>query len=153
VLPASGRDTGPKRGSKNGVHRMVHIGQEIEGKRCRVNQLALCSGPGGRRFKSSLPDQSFQIHKLYFWFFVYKSVVDSVGGEILRVQHSRKTHVRLTAHKSVCFSDYCKFSLSLTDGVGIVCLILDRQGLPHRATNVRVLLQMFLIALRKNRHG
>jgi hypothetical protein len=27
------------------------------------------SGPGGRRFKSSLPDQSFQALKLRFWFF------------------------------------------------------------------------------------
>ena len=28
------------------------------------------SGPGGRRFKSSLPDQSFQILQLHFWFSV-----------------------------------------------------------------------------------
>src|SRR5208337_1658769 len=29
------------------------------------------SGPGGRRFKSSLPDQSFQYDIRTFWFFVY----------------------------------------------------------------------------------
>ena len=35
-------------------------------KRNQTNQLQtklLTSGPGGRRFKSSLPDQSFQAHK------------------------------------------------------------------------------------------
>jgi len=32
------------------------------------------SGPGGRRFKSSLPDQYFQADKQRFWFFVYTAV-------------------------------------------------------------------------------
>jgi hypothetical protein len=41
------------------------------------------SGPGGRRFKSSLPDQYFQVDKQHFWFFVYIAVVDFVDGEIL----------------------------------------------------------------------
>src|SRR5581483_2222520 len=36
------------------------------------------SGPGGRRFKSSLPDQSFQTHERHFWFFVYRDVGDFV---------------------------------------------------------------------------
>ena len=38
------------------------------------------SGPGGRRFKSSLPDQSFQTLKLHFWFSVYIYGVDFVDG-------------------------------------------------------------------------
>ena len=40
------------------------------------------SGPGGRRFKSSLPDQFFQALKLYFWFSVYIDGVDFVDGHI-----------------------------------------------------------------------
>ena len=40
------------------------------------------SGPGGRRFKSSLPDQSFQRLKLYFWFSVYIDGVDFVDGHV-----------------------------------------------------------------------
>jgi hypothetical protein len=38
------------------------------------------SGPGGRRFKSSLPDQSFQILKLHFWVSIYIDGVDFVDG-------------------------------------------------------------------------
>src|SRR5271166_772348 len=38
------------------------------------------SGPGGRRFKSSLPDQSFQALKLHFWFSVYIDGVEIVDG-------------------------------------------------------------------------
>ena len=41
------------------------------------------SGPGGRRFKSSLPDQSFQTLKLHFWFSVYIAVDDFVDGVVL----------------------------------------------------------------------
>jgi hypothetical protein len=40
------------------------------------------SGPGGRRFKSSLPDQSFQTLKRYFWFFVYIDGVEIVDGHV-----------------------------------------------------------------------
>ena len=36
------------------------------------------SGPGGRRFKSSLPDQYFQADKPHFWFSVYSAVDDFV---------------------------------------------------------------------------
>ncbi len=42
------------------------------------------SGPGGRRFKSSLPDQSFQSVKRYFWFSRYIAVVDFVDGRVFR---------------------------------------------------------------------
>src|SRR5712691_10461743 len=52
-------------------------------QRCRgVAQpgRATGSGPGGRRFKSSLPDQSFQTLKLHFWFSVYIDVGDFVDG-------------------------------------------------------------------------
>ena len=38
------------------------------------------SGPGGRRFKSSLPDQYFQTLKRHFWFSVYIDGVGIVGG-------------------------------------------------------------------------
>ena len=38
------------------------------------------SGPGGRRFKSSLPDQYFQALKLHFWFSVYADGVEIVDG-------------------------------------------------------------------------
>src|SRR5246500_1187684 len=38
------------------------------------------SGPGGRRFKSSLPDHYFQAHKLHFWFSVYIDGVEIVDG-------------------------------------------------------------------------
>jgi hypothetical protein len=38
------------------------------------------SGPGGRRFKSSLPDQFFQILKLRFWFSVCIDGVEIVDG-------------------------------------------------------------------------
>jgi hypothetical protein len=34
----------------------------------------------GRRFKSSLPDHSFQALKLRFWFFVYSDGVETVDG-------------------------------------------------------------------------
>jgi hypothetical protein len=40
------------------------------------------SGPGGRRFKSSLPDQSFQALKLNFWFSVYIDGVEIVDGRV-----------------------------------------------------------------------
>src|SRR5258707_5285602 len=43
------------------------------------------SGPGGRRFKSSLPDQSFQRLKLHFWISVYTAVGNFVGGKILGI--------------------------------------------------------------------
>src|SRR5713101_8135684 len=42
------------------------------------------SGPGGRRFKSSLPDQFFQALEAPFWISVYSAVVDFVDGEIPR---------------------------------------------------------------------
>jgi hypothetical protein len=38
------------------------------------------SGPGGRRFKSSLPDHYFQTLKLHFWFSVYIDGVEIVDG-------------------------------------------------------------------------
>jgi hypothetical protein len=38
------------------------------------------SGPGGRRFKSSLPDHSFQALKLHFWVSVYIDGVEIVDG-------------------------------------------------------------------------
>src|SRR5271170_1650063 len=40
------------------------------------------SGPGGRRFKSSLPDQSFQTLKQHFWFSVYSDGVEIVDGRV-----------------------------------------------------------------------
>jgi hypothetical protein len=40
------------------------------------------SGPGGRRFKSSLPDQSFQALKRHFWFSVYIEGVEIVDGRV-----------------------------------------------------------------------
>ena len=49
------------------------------------------SGPGGRRFKSSLPDQSFQALKLHFWFSVYMDGVEIVDGHIF-LENSRKFH-------------------------------------------------------------
>ncbi len=50
------------------------------------------SGPGGRRFKSSLPDQSFQAHKLRFWFFVYSSADDFVTVAAFSMRPSHKSH-------------------------------------------------------------
>ena len=47
-------------------------------KRRRINVCILFSGPGSRRFKSSLSDQSFQALKLHFWFSVYIDGVDFV---------------------------------------------------------------------------
>ena len=46
------------------------------------------SGPGGRRFKSSLPDHCFQALKTHFWFSGYSAVVDFVDGESHRVQYA-----------------------------------------------------------------
>jgi hypothetical protein len=40
------------------------------------------SGPGGRRFKSSLPDQYFQALKQHFWFSVYIDGVEIVDGHV-----------------------------------------------------------------------
>ena len=71
-----------KTGSTDGDHEIHPKGLRIEGKRCRVNAVALCSGPGGRRFKSSLPDQSFQALKSYFWFFRHTAVDDFVDGSV-----------------------------------------------------------------------
>ena len=48
------------------------------------------SGPGGRRFKSSLPDQYSQTLEVYFWFSVYIDGVDFVDGRVfsrLRAEH------------------------------------------------------------------
>ena len=42
-------------------------------------------GTRGRRFKSSLPDQSFQALKAHFWLFVYSGVDEIVDGEFFRV--------------------------------------------------------------------
>jgi hypothetical protein len=36
----------------------------------------------GQRFKSSLPDQSFQALKSYFWFFRHTAVDDFVDGSV-----------------------------------------------------------------------
>jgi len=52
-------------------------------KRYPPNQkavLGLNLYAGGRRLKSSLPDQSFQALKLYFWFSVYSDVDEIVDG-------------------------------------------------------------------------
>ena len=54
----------PEPGSTDGVQPRGSKRANFDGKRCRVSELALCSGPGGRRFKSSLPDQSFQFLRL-----------------------------------------------------------------------------------------
>src|SRR5437588_1223143 len=43
------------------------------------------SGPGGRRFKSSLPDQSFQGLTLHFWFSVYIAGVEIVDGACILI--------------------------------------------------------------------
>ena len=37
---------------------------------------------GGRRFKSSLPDEYFQSLKLHFWFSVYINGVEIVDGRV-----------------------------------------------------------------------
>jgi hypothetical protein len=57
------------------------------------------SGPGGRRFKSSLPDQSFQRLKLRFCFSVYSDGVEIVDGACI-VDFSKDS--RLT--NTNCFS-------------------------------------------------
>src|SRR5262249_13588484 len=46
------------------------------------------SGPGGRRFKSSLPDQSFQALEAHFWFFDYSGAGNFVDGQSHRVQQA-----------------------------------------------------------------
>ena len=43
------------------------------------------SGPGGRRFKSSLPDQYFEAHKLHFWFFRHTAADDFVDSAVFPV--------------------------------------------------------------------
>ena len=52
----------------------------------KVHRFQQClesgSGPGGRRFKSSLPDQSFLALKHHFWFSVYIDGVDFVDGHV-----------------------------------------------------------------------
>ena len=48
----------------------------------------LNSGPGGRRFKSSLPDQYFQAHKQHFWISVYNAVGGIEGGQSHRAQYA-----------------------------------------------------------------
>jgi hypothetical protein len=42
--------------------------------------LNLVRDQRGRRFISSLPDQSFQVLKLHFWFSVYSDGVEIVDG-------------------------------------------------------------------------
>src|SRR6202011_4241936 len=39
------------------------------------------SGPGGRRFKSSRPDQFFQALEAHFWISVYSAVVNFVASQ------------------------------------------------------------------------
>src|ERR1700754_4079881 len=52
------------------------------------------SGPGGRRFKSSLPDQSSQVIKVNFWICVYSRVVDSVDGRTREVNTETSCSLR-----------------------------------------------------------
>src|SRR5260370_21052677 len=49
--------------------------------------LSFSSGPGGRRFKSSRPDHSFQGVISDSWSFIYTTVDKIVDGHILRIQH------------------------------------------------------------------
>ena len=70
------------------------------------------SGPGGRRFKSSLADQSFQAHKEHFWIFVYSDVVDFVDGRSHRVQYAGD-HAVLLLRKLARLSQP---RVNLTDG-------------------------------------
>ena len=55
---------------------------------------SLNSGPGGRRFKSSLPDQFFQALKAHFWISVYSAVVNfgelsTPGGDAYTIYPGR----------------------------------------------------------------
>ena len=68
------------------------------------------SGPGGRRFKSSLPDQSFQTLKVHFWFSAYSAVDDFVDGEIPEVNERGKLSIRLTVHQSVSYTGQPKIN-------------------------------------------
>ena len=67
-------------------------------KRRRINVCILFSGPGSRRFKSSLSDQSFQALKLHFWFSVYIDGVDFVdeaekGSDVRDLVVARNLHI------------------------------------------------------------
>src|SRR5437868_14360608 len=52
---------------------------------CETLRLIPFSGPGGRRFKSSLPDHCFQAYKAHFWCCIYSAVVDFVGHKSTQV--------------------------------------------------------------------
>jgi hypothetical protein len=49
-------------------------------------------GPGGRRFKSSLPDQYFQADKHHFWFFGYSGVGNFEAEESLEFNNLCSSH-------------------------------------------------------------
>src|SRR5579863_9808858 len=103
------------------------------------------SGPGGRRFKSSLPDQSFQTLKLQFWFSVYIDGVDFVDGRVFldlpegshrEIQPDLPARTRLALPSKTSMRGYCLCPRSLftTDGPsGIFRSInLNIRGLTHR---------------------
>ena len=46
------------------------------------------SGPGGRWFESTRPDQSFQSLPLHFWVFVYAAVDNFVDHQIPRIDQA-----------------------------------------------------------------
>ncbi len=48
-------------------------------------------GAGGRWFKSTRPDHSFQSLPRVFCLFVYSTVVDFVDGEILKLQYEMES--------------------------------------------------------------
>jgi hypothetical protein len=85
------------------------------------------SGPGGRRFKSSLPDQSFQVLKLHFWFSVYIDGVDFVDGHVfldfplgfhreLQSDLPARTRLSLSSRTSIQGHCLCPRPFFATDG-------------------------------------
>ena len=62
------------------------------------------SGPGGRRFKSSLPDHYFQTLKRHLWFSVYidgVEIVDDAASMISKLDFHLKFHRDLQIERQV----------------------------------------------------
>ena len=77
----------------------------------RLELILLCSGPGGRRFKSSLPDQPFQADKQHFWIFI-TAAVDKIEADTLSFARTQSVPLRTMTSLRSAF-DLVKRGLNL----------------------------------------
>jgi hypothetical protein len=109
-LPPSGEPSSQDRQPQNVILFQFEFAHGVQSRRHPADSRGVAqpgrapgSGPGGRRFKSSLPDQYFQADKQHSWIFVYTAVGNFEAeessefnnpwyGDIYNTQHFR--HLR-----------------------------------------------------------